>query len=324
MAKTSGVAARSATAQQDAPVPFPLEVKWDSLLAGLTLAGLPGPDAQSTPGATETAALILAEPSPVPATAISLGSRWEMKVPKMARPAAPQRPRRLAAPGADFDSNLHFSIGSDGAIVSWWRNSPFSTRALAGVVLIGLCWWGAQWGRGRPPAPTDTELSVGGAGWSTEWSGDPGGSRLGRQLSVYRPTTGRADYRLDFRWPFEKGPAAFVFRMNDSRNYYGAKIEVVNAGRFPVVRLTHFAVVGGVESARTSKLATLTRVNGGAVPVRLDVSGASFVISVAGEPLEYWTDDRLKHGMLGFYNERALITKAETVRISLVQGKPQA
>src|SRR5260370_22560933 len=98
-------------------------------------------------------------------------------------------------------------------------------------------------GSGRP-------VAVGEQGWSNEWASDAVGSRRGRQITLYRPSTGMTDYQMQFTGQIESKALGWVFRAADTKNYYAMKIVNIRPG---AMALRHFAVVDGRESSSSER-----------------------------------------------------------------------
>jgi len=169
---------------------------------------------------------------------------------------------------------------------------------LAVVALYFL--FGRSGSRDKANAP-QAAVSVGEQGWSTEWASDTGGSKRGRQLTLYRPSTGMTDYQFHFVGQIESKALGWVFRAADTKNYYAMKIETLRPG---AMAISHLAVVEGRESSYSQKPVSIDARPGAAYRVNVDINGPRFTINVNGEPVDFWTDNRLKAGAVGFMNER--------------------
>jgi hypothetical protein len=84
--------------------------------------------------------------------------------------------------------------------------------------------------------------------------------------------------------------------------------------------ITHFAVVEGRESSNSQKPVGIDARPGAAYRVRLDVTGPRFTLYIGGEPVDFWTDNRLKTGSVGFMNERDERGATSSVQFSFAQG----
>src|SRR6476659_737778 len=91
---------------------------------------------------------------------------------------------------------------------------------------------------------------MGGAGWMSEWASDSTGSARGRQLSLYRPSMGMSNYRLEFSGRIERKSLGWVFRAVDSKNYYAGKLEAFPPG----LAGTHLAVIQGIEGPHIQRM----------------------------------------------------------------------
>jgi len=160
-------------------------------------------------------------------------------------------------------------------------------------------------------------VAVGEQGWSTEWASDAAGSRRGRQLTLYRPSVGMSDYQLQFVGQIESKALGWIFREVDTKNYYGMKIENLRPG---AMAIAHFAVVEGRESSSSEKSVGIDARPGAAYRVKLDVSGPRFTLYIEGEPVDFWTDNRLKSGSVGFMNERDERGATSSVQFSFAKG----
>jgi hypothetical protein len=186
--------------------------------------------------------------------------------------------------------------------------APLLLALLVGVFLLGRGDTTSASTAG--PATTST---VGEQGWVTEWASDTAGSRRGRQITLYRPSANLSDYHMQFSGQIESKALGWVFRARDTRNYYGMKIENDKPGS---VLYTRFAVVNGKESSVTQKRLPIQARVDTVYNVRLEVRGPRFSVYIQGEPVELWTDSRLKAGALGFMNEGDERGRTNSVRFS--------
>jgi len=166
----------------------------------------------------------------------------------------------------------------------------------------------------RDTSPAVT-MEMGEAGWRTEWVSDRKGSTLGRQLSLYRPSLGTSDYRLEFTGRIIRNSLGWVFRVEDTKNYYVGKVSE-SAGR---LILTRFAVIRGAEGPRT-RITLPILPSAGALKVRLDAKRDRFTIYLQNEVVDDWQDDRLTAGGVGFLNERDERGQVDSVQISFPDG----
>lgn len=199
---------------------------------------------------------------------------------------------------------------------SFFEKIPMAVKI--GVALL-LLFVGVYFAIGRSPQKSagDGAVSVGEQGWSTEWASDVAGSRRARQLTLYRPSVGMADYQFKFVGQIENKALGWVFHEVDTKNYYAMKIENLGSGKMAI---THFAVVDGRESGYSQRPLGADSRPGAAYRVMLEVNGPRFTAYLSGEPVDFWTDNRLKAGAVGFMNERDERGATSAVEFSFPKG----
>jgi hypothetical protein len=208
----------------------------------------------------------------------------------------------------------HFSLDA-GADRGFIARLPMPLKAGASVVVV-LALSSLFFGHGRTISASSIGASapaVGEQGWVTEWASDAVGSRLGRQLSLYRPSASLSDYQMQFAGQIESKALGWVFRVSDTNNYYGMKIENDKPGS---VLYTRFSVVHGRQGEVTQKSLPIQARVDTTYNVRLEASGPRFSVYIQGEPVDLWTDSSLKTGALGFMNEAQESGRTKSVRFS--------
>lgn len=165
-----------------------------------------------------------------------------------------------------------------------------------------------------PKAPQ--AITMGEQGWVTEWASDTVGSRRARQITLYRPSMKLTDYKFEFIGTIESKALGWVFRASDTNNYYGMKLEIARPGPSPALVISRFAVVDGRESSVSQKPLPIVAQMNTPFNVKLDVSGPRYTVYVQGQPVDVWTDNRLKQGAVGFMNEREERARTSSVHFS--------
>lgn len=226
--------------------------------------------------------------------------------------AAAAPPAPSPAPATAIER--HLSIADVGP-ESFFEKIPMAAKIGAALLVLLL---GVYLVIGKSPDRSAGDaVAVGEQGWSNEPVSDVVGSRHGRVMQLYRPSVGMSDYRFQFSGQIESKALGWVFREVDTNNYYAMKIETLAPGKMAI---THFAVVEGRESGYSQRPAALDSRPGAVYKVDLDVSGPRFTVYVGGEPMDFWTDNRLKAGAVGFMNERDERGAASAVRFSFPKG----
>jgi hypothetical protein len=125
---------------------------------------------------------------------------------------------------------------------------------------------------------------------------------------------------MEFTGEIQRNSLGWVFRALDSKNYYVMKLEVIRAGALPTVGLTRFAVIKGIEKSHSQRMLPIVSRGGESYRVRLDVTGSEFTVSVQGQVVDYWMDDKLKRGGIGFLNERDDMAQVRSIQISFLDS----
>ena len=146
-------------------------------------------------------------------------------------------------------------------------------------------------------------LSATEGGWITDWGAEPGVRRQ-HEISVLRASTNLTDYRLEFEAQIDNKALGWIYRAKDPKNYYVNKLEIVKPGLEPTVALVRFAVINGEEQPRAQFPLALPVHIDTLYKIRFDAVGDRFTTYVQDQKVDEWTDDRIKMGGIGLYNER--------------------
>ncbi len=152
--------------------------------------------------------------------------------------------------------------------------------------------------------------------WARGWSYDPAGFVRSGSLALYRPSMRLADYRLEFLGQIERKSIGWVFRAVDLDNYYATKISVLKPGPLPTVAIVHYAVIDGREQERVQTPLPITVRNDMLYRVRVEVRGQNFTTSVQGQVVDFWSDDRLTRGGVGFFSAKGEQARLRWIEVS--------
>ena len=195
--------------------------------------------------------------------------------------------------------------------------------SIAGIYFLG---WG---GKSHKPAGSNAAILTDGSGpsiimgeggWVEGWGGDPNGLRVGRQITIYRPSLKLSDYRLEFQASMDVRSIGWVFRAADPADYYAMKLMTVSNGLSPKVALFKYLVSNGKQTQVGRVPIDLAVQPDTVFDIRVDVRGPQFTTFIQGQQVDSWTDDQLKVGGAGFLNEREERGKVKTVSIRYLSG----
>ena len=223
-----------------------------------------------------------------------------------------QTPPKVPYTPAVPDLRLSLDSRTDSGFIS---RLPMAVKASAPVlIVVALCSIFLGHGRTISASSASAALPIAGEqGWVTEWASDEVGSRHGRQLTLYRPSVNQSDYQIQFAGQIEKKALGWIFRVSDTKNYYGMKIE--NDARGSAI-YTRFAVVNGRQKEAARKPLPIQVRADTTYNVRLEANGPRFSVYIQGEPVDLWTDSSLKTGAVGFMNETEESGRTNSVRFT--------
>jgi len=141
------------------------------------------------------------------------------------------------------------------------------------------------------------------AKWAETWSYDAAGFVRPGKLALWVPSLRLADYQMEFLAQIERGGLSWVFRARDLRNYYAARLLVVDEGPSVAAALVRHAVIEGRAGPRERTPLPLALARASMQRVRLEARGSIFALYVNGQLVAHWADERLPSGGIGFFGE---------------------
>jgi hypothetical protein len=148
------------------------------------------------------------------------------------------------------------------------------------------------------------------------WGYDDMGFVRPASLGLYRPTLSLSNYHVDFIARIDERGMGFVFRAVDARNYQAVKLVMSRPGPVPEWHVIRYAVIGGKEMSRSDKLLPVSLTPGKFFTAQMDVLGADFTLMVLDKVADFWTDDRLKAGGIGFFCGKGEQARVRHVEVS--------
>lgn len=139
--------------------------------------------------------------------------------------------------------------------------------------------------------------------WPKSWSYSTDGFIHPGQLALYRPSVPLSDYKFEFMAQVESKSVDWVVRAHDADNYYALKFTVLQSGPRPIMAMVRYPVIGGHQGNRVqTPLRMMIHAN---TPYRVtvDVKGNRYRAYVEDQQADFWTDDKLKTGGVGFFSE---------------------
>ena len=178
---------------------------------------------------------------------------------------------------------------------------PKIVAAVAGAAAIGFGIF-LFLGRGDSRPKTAVETSTSSASWISDFATD---AKRQRRISVLRASLGLPAYRLEFESSIQIKGLGWVYRAQDSQNYYVNKIELEKPGQNPEFAIVHYAVIAGVEQPHEQTPLHVGVPLGGHYKIRFEAVDDRFTTWIQGQQVDQWMDGRLKTGGAGLYREGA-------------------
>jgi hypothetical protein len=151
---------------------------------------------------------------------------------------------------------------------------------------------------------------------TTSWSYDASGFVQPGPLALYKPSADLTDYRFQFLGEIDQKGLGCAFRAANLDNYYAVKLLVVKPGPLPVVRLVRYAVIDGKEERHVEKPLPLTARPDTLYRMVVEVRGSDFTIVAQGQVVDFWSDNRLARGGVGFFCGRGEKARLRWVEVS--------
>jgi hypothetical protein len=151
---------------------------------------------------------------------------------------------------------------------------------------------------------------------TSTWSYDAAGFVEPGPLAIFKPTTDLSDYHFEFLGEIDRRAMGFAFRAKNLDNYYAVKFVTVQPGPLPVVHLVRYAVINGRAGSRVEKPLPLTARPDMFYRVAVDVRGGDFTIRVQDQIVDFWSDNRLRRGGVGFFCERGERARLRWVEVT--------
>jgi len=148
------------------------------------------------------------------------------------------------------------------------------------------------------------------------WSYDVAGFVRPGPLAIFKPTVDLSDYRFEFLGEIDQKAMGWAFRAEDLNNYYAMKFVVVKPGPLPLVHIVRYAVINGKQGPTVDKPLPMTVRSDMLYRIQVDVRGGDFTILAQGQVVDFWSDNRLTHGGVGFFCNRGERARLRWVEVS--------
>jgi hypothetical protein len=226
------------------------------------------------------------------------------------------------------------------SLVHLWRRAPGYVRYAAVAASVMLLLWaalpgsgvggavGSRWGRvqagiqDRAAVELSEDFQDGmpdweGPGeWSRSWRIEKAGYVVPGRQAIYQPSMKMESYRMDFLVQIERQGVGWVYRATDEGNYYAAKLTVARPGPLPLLQLVRYPVIDGKAGPRVEIPIRVLLHNDTPYRVELLANGGDYSTSIEGQLVDFWHDERLKVGGVGFFAENGDMARIYWMNLS--------
>jgi len=148
------------------------------------------------------------------------------------------------------------------------------------------------------------------------WSYDAAGFVRPGPLAIFKPTVDLSDYSFEFLGEIDQKAMGWAFRAEDLNNYYAMKFVVVKPGPLPLVHMVRYAVIDGKQGPSVDKPLPMTVRSDMLYRIQVNVRGGDFTVLAQGLVVDFWSDNRLPHGGVGFFCNRGERARLRWVEVS--------
>jgi hypothetical protein len=148
------------------------------------------------------------------------------------------------------------------------------------------------------------------------WSYDAAGFVRPGPLAIFKPTVDLSDYSFEFLGEIDQKAIGWAFRAQDLNNYYAMKLVIAKPGPLPLVHMVRYAVINGKEGPHVDKPLPMTVRTDMLYRIQVNARGGDFTIMAQGQVVDFWSDNRLPHGGVGFFCNRGERARLSWVEVS--------
>lgn len=152
--------------------------------------------------------------------------------------------------------------------------------------------------------------------WADGWSYDQAGFIRPGAIALLKASTDLSNYKFELLGSIDRRGFGWVYRAQDTRNYYAGKLVVVRPGPLPQIALQQYRVVNGKELDRRQVAIPISARNETVYRVRVDVEGHNFTTSVLGQVVDTYSDRTHAKGGVGLFASRGEAGRVRWVEVS--------
>jgi hypothetical protein len=135
-------------------------------------------------------------------------------------------------------------------------------------------------------------------------------------LRLWERSSALQNYQMEFQGQMEGHSLSWAFRAANGNNYYATKLVIAKPGAFNNAGLVRYAVVDGRETGAVRLPLPVNLERGVNYRVRMTVQDDHFITYLNGQVISSWSDNILKRGGVGFFEDQNDPQKVAWVSVS--------
>lgn len=120
---------------------------------------------------------------------------------------------------------------------------------------------------------------------------------------------------MEFVGTIDKKALSWVVRAADFNNYYAVRLAVLKPGAVPAIGVTRYAVINGKMQNQVTMPLLMSARPDTVYRVRVDVQGNRFTLYVQDQPVDSWSESKLRQGGIGFFSESHAGNRVAAVQV---------
>ena len=135
-------------------------------------------------------------------------------------------------------------------------------------------------------------------------------------LRLWQRSSSLQNYQMEFQGQLEGRSLSWAFRAANGNNYYATKLVIARPGADHNAGLVRYSVIDGRQTAPVRLPLPLSLQHGVDYRVRMTVQDDHFVTYLDGQVISSWTDNVLKRGGVGFFDDQSDPQKVAWISLS--------
>lgn len=135
-------------------------------------------------------------------------------------------------------------------------------------------------------------------------------------LRLWGRSASLQNYEMEFQGQMEGHSLSWAFRAGNGNNYYATRLVIAKPGALHNAGLVRYAMIDGRETSPVRLPLPLSLERGVSYRIRMTVQDDHFITYLNGQVISSWSDNVLKRGGIGFFEDQNDPQKLAWVSVS--------